>query len=306
MGGSGGGNYFPPPSDDLQNLIERTKEEEKRKQLESDVNRLLREQLANFERDPDRVNEYLMDIADLLKDAAGMEKFLYGGSVAKHTYVDGLSDVDALVVLQGEETRGKSPQAILDQIARTLRARLAPDKVQKVEKGALAVTVTYSDGTEIQLLPAIRSGDDIAIPAAGGQGWRHTDPMVFREALSAANARLNGTLVPAIKLVKSILSTLPEEKRLEGYHVESLALEANKGYRGPSTLQQVLLRVLERSVERVLKPIADVTGQSRTVDGYLGPADSSQRHEVSRALSGVLGRLQAATTVDQWKGILEE
>jgi len=178
--------------------------------------------------------------------------------------------------------------------------------VKAVDKGKLAVTITYRDGTEIQLLPAIRVGSEIAIPDFAAEVWNKTNPKMFQKALTNANKRLNSCLVPTIKLAKSINDGFPEQKRLTGYHIESLALEAVKGYRGPKTPKALLMQIFKDSSERVKRSISDVTGQSRAVDSYPGKTNSTKRQKVSNALSGVYRRLNAATTVDQWKAILED
>ena len=134
MGGSGR-SYFPISKPDLEKLVQDSKREEDRKRLESDVNAFLREVLSSYERDTNRIQENLDKINEILSDEADMERFLFGGSVAKHTYVDGLSDVDALVILKKEDLSGKTPQEVLRLFHRSLKGKLTYDNVEKVEKG---------------------------------------------------------------------------------------------------------------------------------------------------------------------------
>jgi len=306
MGGGGGGGrrYFPSSASDLEKLIRDSVDGARRQRLESDVNKLLREALASYERDPQIVQRYLDDIGGILKDEADMEQFLFGGSVAKHTYVDGLSDIDALVILSEEGLGKKSPRVALGRLARALQDKLSNGSVEQIEKGTIAVTVSYRDGTKIQLLPAVRAGEKVAIPNANGTGWNETKPRLFGRALTKANERLNGVLIPAIKLAKSVIGAFPKQKRLTGYHVESLSLETFKGYRGPKTVKALLMHFFRAGSERVKRPIADITEQSRVVDGYLGEANSSERRTASGALAGVAQRLESASSVEQWKAIL--
>jgi hypothetical protein len=303
--GSGGSSYFPRASSDLEKLIRDSKMDADRKRLDSDINRLLRKILASYERDPQKVQDCLEKIGDVLRDEADMESFLFGGSVAKHTYVDGLSDIDALVILRREDLAGKSPQAVLNSFYQSLQDRLTSDLVLSVEKGKMAVTVTFRDGTQIQLLPALRVGTKVAIPTSTTRAWNEINPKAFQRMLTQANQRLNNSLVPTIKLIKSIIASFPEQKRLTGYHVESLAVEAVKGYRGEKTVKALLVHILEDTCRRVLSPVRDVTGQSRVVDSYLGGANSTERRIVADALASVVRKLNAATSVDQWKAYLE-
>ncbi|MFX0201000.1 MAG: CBASS oligonucleotide cyclase [Candidatus Hodarchaeota archaeon] len=308
MGGGGGGrgSYFPRAKKDLEKLIWDSKKDADRERLDSDVNKLLREVLASCERDPAKVQERLDNIADVIKDEANMERFLFGGSVAKHTYVDGLSDVDALVILNREDLTERSPVEVLDIFHKSLQDRLTYDEVKSLEKGGMAVTVVYRDGMEIQLLPAIRTGPKVIIPSAGSKGWKEIDPKAFQKALAKANERVNCALVPAIKLVKSINAGMPEQKRLTGYHIESLGVEAVKGYRGAKTVKALLTHILHHASKGVLNPIQDVTGQSRIVDAYLGEQNSTKRRVVADALASIVRKLNAATTADHWKAIVED
>ena len=157
---------------------------------------------------------------------------LYGGSVAKHTYVAGLSDIDSLFLIDGSEMAGKSPDVVLTKmegvLARALRGKAA------VARGEMAVTVTYDDGTVIQLLPAMKTKEGkLRVPSSRGTNrWSRIDPVAFQTALTGRNGECGGKLVPTIKLAKAIMGGLPEGRRLSGYHMEALAMAAFRGYSG--------------------------------------------------------------------------
>lgn len=306
MSGGGGGSYFPSSPRRFHDLIKQTKEAAEQNRLNSEVNEYLQLVLAKFnQRNAEKVQEYLGKIEKVLEKEAVIDRFLFGGSVAKHTFVDGLSDIDALVVLDRADIKGKTPGEVLDIFCSSIKDRLTRDEVSSVERGTLAVTVTYRDGTEIQLLPAVRVGRSIAIASSSGQDWKQISPKAFQARLTKTNQNLNGVLVPTIKLAKSILSSFPEELKLTGYHVEALGLEAAKDYRGEKTVKALLVHVLSAASKRVMSPIADLTNQSRTVDEYLGKANSHERQRISNTLAGLARRLDAATSVDRWKEITE-
>ena len=305
MGGSGGGGggYIPPSSEVLQKKIEKARQEEQLR-LDADVNELLQRQLTIYnDRDIEQTQARLDKIADLLGDEMEVENFLFGGSVAKHTYVDGLSDIDALVVLDRSDTRGLSADKVLNDFHEKLSTSLSRRDVTSIDKGKLAVTIRYKDNSEIQLLPAVRSGKLVKIPDSSGTGWNKTDPRIFQQKLTRQNERLNGALVPTIKLVKSLISDLPKQQQLTGYHIEALALDAAKSYRGPMTPKAMLFHVLDHAATRSRTPISDISGQSRNVDGYLGKSNSAQRKLASQAIAGIKRRLDAATSVAQWKAM---
>ena len=168
MAGGGGGRYPGPTSVALQRKIDLARERE-RQRLDADVNELLQKLLVRFnDRDTEAISDHLASIEGILGDVAEIETILLGGSVGKHTAVSGLSDVDALIILDRADLAGKSAQSMLDSFKKILNQSLPRSEVESVEKGRLAVTVTYHDGTEIQLLPALRSGQTISIASADG------------------------------------------------------------------------------------------------------------------------------------------
>ena len=96
-------------------------------------------------------------------------------------------------------------------------------------------------------------------------------------------------------------------QQLSGYHVESLAVEAFKGYDGPQTNKAMLRHFFEQASSLVTKPMGDATGQSNNVDDYLGSIASVERRNVSLALERIARRIQNADgmrSADLWKQIL--
>ena len=306
MGGGGGGGYIGPSSDKIRRKVDEAFRREQER-LDGQVDDMLQGLLTRFNsRDSELMRERLKTLGDELNDVAEVETILLGGSVAKHTAVDGLSDIDALVILDREDLGREGPGALLHAFENILSERLPRAEIRSIERGRLAVTVTYVDGTEIQLLPALRQGQTISIAAPDGKTWNDTKPRLFQRKLTQANKRLAQRLVPTIKLFKSILAGFPEQKRISGYHAEALALEVSKDYKGPKTSKALLLHTLERAAVRVLKPITDPTMQSRTIDAELGAANSVQRRSISQALLGMKRRLDAARTVEQWEAVFRD
>jgi len=299
--GGGGGGFIPSNNANLQKKIEDAREQEKQ-QLDQQVNELLRNTLIQYnDRDTELTRQRLDDLSGVMGDKTEIESMLFGGSVAKHTYVDGLSDIDALVILDRDTTQGLSSQDVLTKMHENLTVNLTQGGIVSIEKGALAVTIKYNDGMEIQVLPGVRSDDTLKIPDSSGVGWNATQPKVFQDKLTDLNKSMNNSLVPTIKLVKSLISDLPKQQQLSGYHVESLAIDAVEGYKGDTSPRALLNHILEHVSERARQPMNDITGQSRNVDDYLGEADSTQRKLVSQAVAGIHRRLNAATSLTQWK-----
>lgn len=304
MGGSGGGSYSGT-SDDVARTRETVRRELEQQQLAADINQFLAEQLAGYnERDTEAVREKLDHIEEALRELGhDVDRLLFGGSVAKHTYVDGLSDVDSLVFLGGD--RPGSPVEVIAGFADALRASLPASEVRSIETGRMAVTVTYRDGTQVQLLPATERGERTVIPTADGTGWKAVRPHKFTEKLTETNRRNGGGVVPAIKVAKALIDQFPEANRLSGYHIEALAVDAFRTYSGAQDRATMLHHLLHHAAEAVLKPTGDITGQTVHIDEHLGASGSAQRRNIARSLRGTETALTSATSAEDYRHVFE-
>jgi hypothetical protein len=308
MGGGGGGGAFSNRTPgELREQVRKAEEKVAATAFEGELSNTLSELLGNFNsRDAEKVSNRIEDVKNALAgDIEGTFNTLFGGSVAKHTYVDGLSDIDSIITLNGTELEGASPQVALSKMQRIISERLKG--VVSVTHGKMAVTVEYPDGMVIQLLPAVRAKDrGLLVPSSRRDSWSKIAPMAFQEALTKRNEQCGHKLVPTIKLAKAINGQLPEAQRLSGYHMESLAIAAFRNYSGPMTTSAMLPTFFERASELVKAPIRDRTGQSIHVDEYLGPAKGEQRLVASHLLSRIARRMRnasAASSTAQWRSL---
>jgi hypothetical protein len=274
-------------------------------QVDADVNSFLRrELLAANDRDVSLVSRHLDEIENALHDRVEeFDRLFFGGSIAKHTYVEGLSDVDSLVVLNDPQLGERSPDEFRREFARTLRAQLSAGQVEDVRTGLRSVTVVYRDGTEIQLLPAVSRGNTISISSSDGGSWQHgIRPTAFTDRLTTANRAQGGTVVPVIKLAKQVIATaIPEARRPSGYHVETLAVEVFTSYDGPRTPKAMVAHFFRAAANRINTPMPDVTGQSRYVDENLGGSGSGERGQVAREFARIAGTMEHSRSVDDWR-----
>ena len=274
--------------------------------FDAEVNEELAKRLATVNaRDAEKIRGYLDDAFEVLKDEIeGVERTLFGGSVAKSTYVEGLSDVDALVVLR-DVPESATPREVLEQFRQTLEGRLSRSDVESVTAGALAVTVKYHDGTEIQLLPAVHRGERNAISSGDGTEWKSIHPRHFAKALTDLNAAQGRAVVPAIKLAKSVIGAqMAEDTRPSGYHVEALALAAFNEYNGSRNTKAMLTHFFAAAARGVLKPIKDISGQSHHVDERLGEPNSVPRQMLSRDLQRIADTMERSKGVSEWRRLL--
>lgn len=296
--GSGGGGYhdwsLPIPPSRISELEDEAVAASNTRAHNAAVNDFLRGILKDSNsRDTAAVARHVDDLVSAMRsEVAGSLRLLFGGSVRKHTHVEGLSDIDLLVIVSESSLAELSPAEILEQLARKIRQR-RPRTVVTV--GELAITVRYADGIEIQLLPALRTECGLHIKVPLQDRWSQVvRPDAFAGKLTEVNQRCGTKVVPTIKLYKALQSTLPRSVQLKGYHVESLAIEAFASYAGSYSSKEMLIHFCDVIRRRVLSPIPDRTGQSLHVDDHLGVANSVQRQQVARAVTDLLAQLQRA------------
>jgi hypothetical protein len=308
MGGSGGGGFRGSANPGrFVNRLESTHDETRQLEFEQQVSDVIARLLAEYnDRDAAGIQEHIKTVRDALnKDGSVVETLVFAGSVAKHTYVDGISDVDALVFLDPAEVEGMSPAKVRKFFEKRLKERLPNSKVQQ---GNIAVTLTFSDGVVLQLVPVFRSGTALAVSSENGKDWVLINPKAFTRTLRKSNDALAGKLVPTIKLAKAIISALPADRRLSGYHTEALSVKLFDGYLGKPTVKDMLAHFFRMAPSHILNPIADRTGQTRYVDEYLGPAGSFERELAADAIDRIGRRMRnadLAVSLEMWKALLE-
>lgn len=308
MGGSGGEYYSS--SNGYKAELDKIRETSYDESFETSVNELIAEKLAEVNsRDAEKTREYLDQIQKIIEaDIEGVVDLQFGGSVSKFTYVEGLSDVDTLLKINNSELSDKSPIEVLEYIRSKFEHEIT--NANEIKVGKLAVTIKYKDGTEIQILPAIKKGDGYKIPTRNGKEWSNIiRPDKFASQLTKVNQECGRKVVPAIKIIKHINSKLPTGQQLSGYHIESLAIEIFKSY--PSELSRTNKAMIkyfyQEASEKIKSPIKDKTNQSVHVDDYLYDKNSPQRFRMSYILSNTYKTIKSADdmkSVDSWNDIL--
>lgn len=298
MGGSGGGGFFHESSKSPQNIAKEIREKEKKTlddYFDTDVTNLIRQVLATAnDRDTYSVQNHLNTIeAALHSDVDGFIDLRYAGSVSKHTYVDGLSDIDTLAIINKSDLVNYSPDAVKQYFFDRLKQRLPNSDIRI---GNLAVTVRFTSGFEIQVLPVMKDLNGIKIPSSRRENeWSHIiKPEKFAKILRYTNSQMSGKLIPVIKLAKSIIASFGEARRMAGYHVEALAVEVFGHYTGAKSPKIMLQHFFSEGSKYVLTPVRDKTGQSIHVDDYLGQPGSVSRKMVSDSLATVARKMQNA------------
>jgi hypothetical protein len=302
MGSSGGGGYTPRTEQQTESSIQSARRATENADYEAAISTRLQNLLAAYNgRDPDTINDRLEQVKEILADYLESSVALrFGGSVSKHTYVDGISDVDCLCFLNPSKFSADSPQQLLQEFEKLLKQVMG--KRADVERGALSIKLTYKDGPQLQILPALRTATGVRIPSGEEDTWSQVvHPQRFAQALTDLNQKLSGKVVPVIKLIKPAINKL--DPKIKGYHIEVLAERIFREYRGDLTSKAMVQHFFDRASELVKTPIRDMTGQSDYTDDYLGQRNSAEREAIGRALRGIAQRMKEADTshsVSDW------
>lgn len=127
MGGSGGSGYTPRSSPSgIERLIQQTEGRIEESVYNSQANNLLQEVLKDFnQRDTSKNWEYINGLKDAINEGIeGTVELAFGGSVRKHTYINGLSDVDLLVQINNTSLEQASPREVLSHFESQIKAAL--------------------------------------------------------------------------------------------------------------------------------------------------------------------------------------
>jgi hypothetical protein len=306
MGGSGGGYFRSEKPENVRDALRKEEKATEDQVFETQVSNDIGDLLSEYNnRDADAVRKALERLKKALENEVedGTITPVFGGSVRKHTYVDGISDIDSLFVLKGEELTDLEPNEALDFFESKVKVAF-PDAKPDRDRMSLRI---HNEGLVLEVLPAVRKEGQLCIPSETGKSWSKIKPQAFIRKLTEINDRYGGKVVPTIKIAKGINETFSENQRLSGYHIESLAIEAFKGYPGPQNTKAMVEHFIGFAAERVLSPIRDKTGQSLHVDEYAGPKGSRSRRLMSQNLDRVWRRMKNANAThsrEKWTELL--
>lgn len=271
----------------------------------NDFNRRCEELLARYsDRNNVNIRRHIEGLCAVLRREGNVVQAIYGGSVSRGTDVNGISDVDILLVVNQSSLINQPPSRVIDYVKETLKRHLSGNPIRA---GSLAVTVRYADDIEIQILPAVRtSTNGFRIAQPGSTQWSNIVlPDRFAEKLMEVNQRNGSRVLPTIKLAKAIADcfvTRPSRK-ISGYHMEALALKAFENYQGPRDPKSMLVHLFGNSITAVMTPIKDATGQSTTVDENLGEAGSSLRQRASTYFGQMRGKVNSCRNASDFDSL---
>jgi len=215
-----------------------------------------------------------------------VEDINWEGSFSKKTYVEGLSDIDLIVSLgtysESDFEYKNNSKLALEKLKEIISERYPETDVKA---GDMAVTVTFSDGIELQFLPAFKYYEGYTIPDPKTNGWITTFPKRFKNELTDLNETLNGKLKPTIRLIKDLFSK--NDIDLSSYHIENLALKTLKDYKGPHTYSSMILGFLSGAKVEINSKLQDISEQSVYVDDYLGNNANLARNKYAKKIKHI-------------------
>ena len=135
------------------------------------INGCLRDKLRDYnESDTEAINRHIRGLRNALEQTGNdVLPTRFGGSVSRHTYVAWPERRGRPSTrINDSSLAGQSPKAVIQKMAELIQRRMPNTKVWT---GNLAVTVKYSDGHELQLLPAIRTRNGYRIANATRNQW---------------------------------------------------------------------------------------------------------------------------------------
>jgi hypothetical protein len=300
-------NYTDYSTPDILSKIRQADGENKSIQYEVDVNAHLDQVLSNFNsRDSRAISSEIDSIKNALgEEIEGTVSTRFGGSLSKNTHVSGLSDIDTLVILNNTELADKPPAKVLNYFFKILKKEYGDENVRK---GDMSVTVTFDEG-DLQLLPAIKYKTGVKIP--DGLEWSGVvKPTLFARRLTVLNQKLNGKLIPVIKIIKGINSQFPDKVKLKGYHIEALALQIfePKVVASPTIKSKdLIVSFFSEASDLVKHQIKDISKQNQYVDDYLGKKSDIRRVLAAEVLNRTFRKLELADSgklTEVWKEII--
>lgn len=298
---TGGNGYRFRHDNTRRDIIEVAPDKTDEKFASTEIADFLQEKLVEINaHDYNAINRHKKLIEDKLKNEFEVENVRFGGSHSTHTDVKNLSDIDMLADL-GNFTADKSSDQVINDFANAIRERL-PNTT--ISSGVMAVTVEFSDGLQVQVLPAFRYRDGYRIPDPNGKGWISTYPNRFSRELTSINQKQSRQVVPTIKLIKSICDA--NNVKVSSYHVSNMAVNVFKHYAGPMTQQKMLQHFFNKAKSLCLRPTVDPSGQTQYIDGDLS---SSERKRMAGNFAHIENKIRKATespSLDKWKDIFKK
>ena len=242
-------------------------------------------------RDREKHMQYRNEAEDAINEGIeGSVNIVYAGSVAKGTYVEGISDVDNHVCINDTSLERMKPSEVKAYICQQL-AKLP--NVKSATETSKTVTVTYKDGTEMQFVPVIKTKNGYRV--ADGNRWSNVVyENRFKRDFQRTNKKCGGRLTALVRFLKKENADNPKSQRMSGHHIEVMANRIFKSAPASKTHDVGTMSVYyhQHASRHIRHRMRDVTGQYTYVDKRsLGGPDSESRRALSRRFASRARRM---------------
>lgn len=217
------------------------------------------------------------EVRDYLESKLNIETSFLTGSYARHTKTKPLKDVDIFFVMKpdDEHYRRKSPSIILAEFHKVLTEKYGDAvKTQNRSIGIdFGVKADTEDNTDyrvisVDVVPAIKNGEDYEIPDTIMGSWIKTNPKVHAEKATNAHQAYSNEWKGLVRMIK-YWNNNPKhgEKPIKpSFLIEVMALECLYGGWGGS---------FEREVQSLFATLADRIHDDWDDPAGLGPLVSN-------------------------------
>lgn len=225
---------------------------------------------------------------NLAAEMTVLDSFLIG-SYQRNTMIAPLSeaDVDIFMVMDGGYFKD-GPASLLDKVKRALQKKYPSD----ISRNGQAVTIRFSD-FQVDVVPGFnREGGGYLIPDSVLKQWISTDPKQHISLWSESNSRLNGQLVPVIKMLKAWNRN--HSAKMHSFHLECLARQLFAVQ--AITEYAPAIKFFFEQARWNYSMVFDPAGYSGNVGAYLDT--QTKRNEVETRLSAAFDKATDAITLE--------
>lgn len=151
------------------------------------------------------------------------------GSYARHVAILDIPDVDVLLFVPQEE-RNSTPNSLLRRV-KTLLDDYPDTSIAAGQRRSVRLEFPLHE-LHLDIVPAVAANgleNPLEIPNRETEKWIESDPLGYKESLSALNAEHGEKVVPLIKLIKTWRDVHMQVRRPKSYLLEVIVFQALEG-----------------------------------------------------------------------------
>lgn len=226
--------------------------------------------------------QHAKQIKTRLEQSYNLRKLFSAGSFPRQTYIHSSSDIDLFAVFARDDMRwGDSyvrSSTALDNLRRDLEARYPASTVYR---DVHAVVVSFSDGVEVDVVPAAFHGMTaknwpIYKMPDGVGNWMQTSPELHTKYIEEADGKSGGKLRRTAQLMKFWRACRTPMVPLSSFHIEML-LASSRICEGAKSYADCVTELLQLLAQRECQAFRDPL----QITGNIGATRSFQQRETA-------------------------